>query len=175
MRPDPIWAEDVDLLKAREIQRLAETQLEDVIALATSGDSRAATLAAAMSAISAALLAAAVTILGFTAVDAVAVGSLVGSSAAFIIAGGLAVWSARPTDFYLRGYNPAALIPQPGDELMIVKWVTEDVARRIEHNRQVLARAGRLMNLSYAVSAAGIFLPLIVVTVHLLLGSSTFG
>ena len=148
--PLPAWSSDTDLAKAKEIQRLAEIQLEDVISIATSGDSRAATLGAAMSAISAALLATAVTVMGFTERDLVAIYALIASSACFIVGAGLAVASAAPTSFHLRGYSPVNLIGQPGDEAMIVRWAVEEGARKLERNRRVLARAGRFMLASYA-------------------------
>lgn len=153
------WSPDPDGKRTREIQRLAEIQLEDVIAIATSGDGRAATLGAAMSAISAGLLVAAVTVQGFTGHDYRAVVALYLASAFFIVAAGLAVSAAAPSDFYLRGYNPAKLASHGGTEEDIVRWATEDLARKLDHNARVLRRGGRLMWASYLCSLVGIVLP----------------
>ena len=160
--PQFTWAQDTDLRKAQEIVRLGELVMEDVRELATSGDSRAATLAAAMSAVAAGVFVAAITILGFAQRDINAVYALFASASFFVVSAGLAVLSAAPVDFYLRGFNPKSLAETLGDELQIAKWVAEDIAKKLDANRHILARQGRLLTACYYVAAAGTIVPLLV-------------
>lgn len=156
------WAADTDLSKAQEIVRLGELVMEDVRELATSGDSRAATLAAAMSAVAAGIFVAAVTILGFAKYDTKAVYALFASAAIFVLSSGLAILSAAPADFYVRGFYPKSLAETIGDELQIAKWVAEDIAKKLDANRKVLNKQGRMLIACYFTAAAGVILPLLV-------------
>jgi uncharacterized membrane protein YgcG len=153
------WATDTGIKKAQEVVRLAELQLEDILAVATSNDARAASWGSAMSAVSAGMLAAAGALIAVASPDWRVCAALIGSSIMFMVAAGVAIWSGGPVEFSVRGFSPENLASRQATLLDLAKWTANDANIRIQRNQKALARSGKCLKLAFKIAAAGIIFP----------------
>jgi hypothetical protein len=147
-----------------EISRQGESCLQGTMQLAVANDQRAVilsgvfgTAAAALAALLAALYTSPnVPPCAFLIAIAVA-GSLL------FVASIICAESAKPTDFFVTGYEPRLLAPGFASEDITpaLTDMLDDVQRRINHNRAALKHSGRL--LTVGVRIAEIALPMSVI------------
>jgi len=156
------WPPSVQINEAREIVRLGELQMEDIRELAISGDSRAGTISAALSAVAAGLVAAAVAVLQLKQPNIASIAALLCSATFFATAAGFALGAAFPSDFGIRGFDPAKLIGLDVNEFQIVKWNAEALVETIAHNTEKLRQASDRFRLAYFLSAGAIAVPALI-------------
>lgn len=136
--------QNVNDTAVREIHRQGEEVLKGTVALALAADQRATTLCGIFGGGAVALLAAAATILAGTNPTASLLVAALLSACLLFVASLLCASAARPTDFYVSGYEPRFLITSAADEMWMLRYAVEDVQMRIGANRKALEHAACL-------------------------------
>ncbi|QCB42340.1 hypothetical protein E5673_08940 [Sphingomonas sp. PAMC26645] len=131
---DTQWPALSDVNAAREIVRLGEIKMEDLLSMALAADTRANTLAYTFATVSAALLVTALGLGNVATPSHPAVWAAGAAAATFLASAGMAMWASRPTLFYTRGFNPRDLGPRAPTEIELLRWAAEDLADRIDVN-----------------------------------------
>lgn len=148
-----------------ELHRQAETCLAGTVQVALAADARATTLTGILGGGAVALLAGVASIIASDNYDkfhAVLWSALVVAIAWFVGAMSCA-WSARPTEFYVGGYEPRLLAQSATDRVWMLRYATEDLQKRIGANRDTLdqnatfLRRGLLSALLGVVVGVGLF------------------
>lgn len=156
---DANWPTGTKTEAVREIVRLAEAQLADMLTLAVAADQRAISQANMLAAVSAALLVAATTLPSIDGHDPWGVPTLLISAIGFLIAAGVSMYAARPVDFYPSGFQPKHLIECADDPDQLDRWVAEDLQDRIRANRSVLEHTAKFTTRAHRITALAIIMP----------------
>lgn len=143
---------DVPDPAAREMLRQGETYLKGLLAAGIGADQRATTLCGIFGAVAVALLAAAATIASGSHTDRSLIAGLIAAAVPLFLASFIFGRSGRPIDFYIAGYEPAKLLASATSENWMIRYVCEDIQRRIEHNREVLHKASVLINIGFGLA-----------------------
>ena len=142
-----------------ELHRQAETCLQNSMHLAIAADSRATMLGTIFCGGSVALLAAVATIIaGGSAVQLrSAIAALLVTAISFLIATAFCVVAGRPTEFFISGYEPRDLARSATqDRFWMLRYVTEDIQKRIDANKLRLQRSADLLNSGLIAASVGI-------------------
>jgi hypothetical protein len=126
---------------AREVLRLAELTMADLLHASLAADARATTLSGIFAGVSAAGLAAAVATGAMRHPDPGVVVVLGVMSAGFLGASFVCVHAGRPTEYFAAGYEPAKLQRCAADARWLVGYTVESLDRRIAHNKERLRRS----------------------------------
>ena len=141
-----------------ELHRQAEACLDGTVQVAIAADTRATTLAGIFGGGSVALLAGAATIVAGGNPDkfhALLVSALVAAGAWFVAAM-LCAWSGKPRDFFLGGYEPRLFAKSATDVTWMLRYATEDMQVRIDHNRTTLASNARVLRWGFYIAILGV-------------------
>jgi hypothetical protein len=144
--------DDVPEHTVREILRLGETYLDSTLKVAIAADQRATALMGIYGAVGVALLVSAATIGTRTQPDVSLIVSLGIVAFLLLVAGLICGRAGRPIDFYISGYEPKKIIKSSSHELWMLRYVCEDVQRRIDSNRQSLEKSSVLIFSSFIIS-----------------------
>ncbi len=129
-----------------ELHRQAEKFLEGTIEFAVASDARAASLASIFGGASVAIAAAAATLV--TSDETGKYSALISagfvSALFFFAAAVLCARGGRPVSFHAAGYQPRRLQKSAADAKWMLRYVTEDIQRRIDFNAASLERSARL-------------------------------
>ncbi len=160
-------AERIDLSGASsetiaELHRQAEVCLSDTLRLATAADQRATTMAGVFGAGSVALVAAAVTIFSAPGHRPALVTAALVAAVILFVASLLSAWAARPTDFFVAGYEPRFLAPSATDLTWMLRYATEDLQVRIDANREALESSARLLAIGLWLAMAALPIAILV-------------
>jgi hypothetical protein len=138
-----------------ELLRLGTDCLDGTIQLALASDQRGVTLGAFFGAGAVALLAAA----GAAAPGGGALPApFLVTAALLFFAAVLCAWSARPSNFYVGGYEPDLLAESAADLTWMKRHVISDVQRRVTANRRALRLAGSYTSCGMIVAAIAPFI-----------------
>lgn len=121
----------------REVLRQAEACLSGTVQLAMASDQRAATLAGIFTAVGVAIAGASTAL---AATGPFFLGALVASVLMFAAAASF-IYSARPVDFHVSGYEPEQLSKSAADPRWVMIYAISDTQERIRLNREVLRQA----------------------------------
>lgn len=133
----------------REIMRLAEVQLADLLTAAIAADHRAAAQASVLAAFGAAAIGAAVASFQGQNPDLRTAAALAVTGLGMVIAALVSGRAAQPSDYFASGYEPKRLLPAAGDHIMMLRGVARDMQARLEHNRASLERSARFTVAGY--------------------------
>lgn len=129
----------------KELLRQGEACLSEILRIAIAADSRATTFCGIFGAAGIALLAASATNFSGQHPELAFIFSAVTAAFLFLYASALAATAARPTDFYLGGYEPSLLAPV-ADHLSQLRYIAADIQVRIDANRTAMKRSAARVN-----------------------------
>jgi hypothetical protein len=140
----------------REMHRQAEACLNGTVQLALAADSRATALTGIFGAGAVALLVMVAAVLTGDNSNLALV--CAGSAAAALLFFGALVcaWSARPVDFHVGGYEPRLLAVAAGDEVEMIRGVTENIQTNIDANRAALDKAAHTVERGAQLAGASV-------------------
>lgn len=150
---EPFDWTDIKDSAVKEIVRLAELQLSDLLAASLSADQRAVTQAGILTGFGAALLAAAAAVAD--SAHATAWSALV-AGAGMIVAALISGVAAKPIDYRASGHDPKNLLGAARDEARMLQFLAEELQVRIEKNRAVLERTATCTSVAYNCALASI-------------------
>jgi hypothetical protein len=148
--------DDIPEHTVREILRLGETYLDSTLKVAIAADQRATALMGIYGAVGVALLVSAATIGTRTQPDVSLIASLSVVSFLLLISGLICGRAGRPVDFYISGYEPKKIVKSSADDLWLLRYVCDDVQRRIDSNRQSLEKSSILILSSFIISGVSV-------------------
>jgi hypothetical protein len=148
--------DDIPEAAVREILRQGETYLDATLKVAIAADQRATTLMGIYGAVGVALLVSAATIGTRAQPDFSLIVSLGVVASLLLLAGLICGRAGRPIDFYVSGYEPTKIIKSSTHELWLLRYVCEDVQRRIDSNRRSLERSSVLIVSSFIISGLAV-------------------
>jgi hypothetical protein len=146
----------------REILRQGETYLDGTLKTGIGADQRATTLMGIYGAIGVALLVVAATLETRPQPDLSLIGAIVVTAFLVLLAGVICGLAGRPIDFYVGGYEPEKIVRSSTDELWLLRFVCEDLQRRIDINRRTLEKSAALISKSFLVAGAAIVVGIVV-------------
>lgn len=146
----------------REILRQGETYLDGTLKTGIGADQRATTLMGIYGAIGVALLVSAATLATRAQPDLSLIGAIVVTALLVLLAGAICGFAGKPIDFYVAGYEPEKIIKSSTDELWLLRFVCEDLQRRIDMNRRSLEKSADLISKSFLVAGAAIVVGIVV-------------
>jgi len=129
----------------REIHRQGEEVLKGTVQLALAADQRATTLCGIFGGGAVALLAAAATILAGSNLSAPSLIAALVTALLLFVASLFCASAARPTAFFVGGYEPRFLISSGTDEMWMLRYASDDLQDRIDANRKALDHAASLV------------------------------
>lgn len=74
----------------------------------------------------------------------------------------LCAWAAKPSDFYVSGYEPRRLITATSDIIWLERYTIEDIQFRIEANRVEINREAKFLKTDLVLAMAGIGMGLLI-------------
>lgn len=137
-RPD---FSNISLAAIKEMHRQGENCLKGTVQLAIAADQRATTLAGVLGGVSAAIMTVAAPLFMSASSNLALTCATLAILLFLFIGAGCAAYAAKPSDFYVAGYEPRRIAcSAQGDEpeLWILRYATEDLQTRIDANRQAL-------------------------------------
>lgn len=146
----------------REMMRLAELQLNDLLAASLAADQRATNQCGVLAGFGAALLTAAATLWLADEQQANASISALTAGVGMLVAAFISALAARPTAYMASGYEPRKLISVARDASEMLKGVIEDMQMRITHNRASLETSARLTGAATGCAFASIVVAAII-------------
>jgi len=151
----------------KELHRQGELCLLGTIQLALAADQRATTLSGIFGAGAVALAAAMAGLVSGEHPNLVLIASAA-TTAFFLFVGALlCAWSAKPTDFFVGGYEPRYLAVSCADEVYALRYAAEDLQVRIDANRDTLEKSALRQTWGRRVAAAGVPAGVIVLCIML--------
>ncbi len=126
-----------------ELLRQGQECLAGTVQLAIASDQRATALAGIFGAGFVALLATGAAIFTGDHYNASLFFACISTAMALFAASFICAWAARPTDFYLGGYEPRHLSKSSSDLSWMKRYASEDVQQRINANGRRLKSASR--------------------------------
>lgn len=121
-----------------EIHRQGELCLQGTMQLALASDIRATTMAGVFGAGAVAIMAVIATLADR---GGAIVWAALTTSGVLFLASLLCSWSARPTDFFVSGYEPKKLAVSASDAVWMLRYSAMDIQSRIDANRVCLSKA----------------------------------
>ena len=128
-----------------EFHRQGELMLQGTVQLATAMDQRATTSSGIMAGGAVALLTAAAAMSVADQPFHAFVWSAVATAVPLFVGAVLCAWAARPTAFFVAGYEPRKLLPAVRDKAWMLRFAAEDIQVRITANRRALESSSRLL------------------------------
>lgn len=148
----------IERSELEEIHRQGEACLQGTLQLALAADQRATIMSGIFGAGAVALLGAAAGVLGsatpLTNATPLLV-ALLSAAAIWIVGMVLCALAAQPVKFHVAGYEPKKLAGYAADRTEILRYASEDLQDRINHNRDALDDAGRYFKRGTRVGFAG--------------------
>jgi hypothetical protein len=135
----------VSIDKIDEIHRQGELCLLGTIQLAIAADQKATTLSGVFGAGSVALLAAIATMITGPTYNVAFIVAAGIASVLLFLATLICAMAARPTDFFIAGYEPKRLGQSQGDKLTMLRFAAEDIQDRLDKNRMALEKSAKLL------------------------------
>jgi hypothetical protein len=126
-----------------DMLHLGQECLSGTVQLALAADQRATALAGMFGGGFVALLATAAAVLTSEHLEISLFVACLTSAVGFFLAAVLCAWAAKPTDFYVGGYEPKLLAKSAEQPVWMKRYATEDMQRRIDSNRLCLVAASR--------------------------------
>lgn len=145
----------------REILRQGETYLDGILKVAIAADQRATTLMGIYGAVGVASLVSAATLGTRTQPDLPLIISIIAAALCLLVAGLMCGRAGRPIDFYISGYEPEKIMESSTEELWLLRYVCDDLQRRIDSNKQILKKSSALIFGSFAVAGSAVLVGLI--------------
>ncbi len=158
MTDEPWNWDGVSDATVREMMRLAELQLADLLTASIAADQRAAAQAGILAGFGAALIAIAATAGTGDAPQLAAAWGAFCAGVGMIWAAFMSGVASRPTDYFVSGYEPRRLLGAAVDEAWLLRCVVEDMQMRITKNRAVLDQTASLTDAAYKGALAAIAL-----------------
>lgn len=157
MTQQPEWNwEGVSEAALRDLIDLAESHLTVLFQAAIAADQRAIAQAGILGAFGAALLATAATLAAEAEPAWEVIASFLVAGAGSVLAAFLSGVAARPTGFLPTGDEPSRIVSNAKDHIWMLRFVIQDMQRRIEHNRDVLEKNASVTNAATALAFASI-------------------
>jgi len=125
---------------SREIVRLGEARMADILAISLAADQRANVQAYTLACIAAAIAVAAAAYANIGGHDPSAVWALTASAVLFLPATALAFVACAPVIYHTRGYAPSLIVGGANNEMQILMWTADEIQRRIDVNFAANAR-----------------------------------
>jgi hypothetical protein len=133
----------------REVLRQAEARLDGILKTAIGADQRATTLMGIFGAVGVALLVSAATIGTRTEPNVPLICAIVVAAIILLVAGVMCGRAGRPMDFHVRGYEPEKILVSSTDEIWLLRYICEDLQRRMDSDNEILVKSSRLINASF--------------------------
>lgn len=146
----------------REVLRQAETRLDSILKTAIGADQRATTLMGVFGAAGVALLVSAATIGTRPQPDLSLIFAIVSTATLLLIAGLMCGRAGRPIDFHVGGYEPEKILKSSTDEIWLLRYICEDLQRRMDLDSEILNKASRLINGSFILAGIGVVVGIVV-------------
>jgi hypothetical protein len=142
----------------REVLRQAETRLDSILKTAIGADQRATTLMGVFGAAGVALLVSAATIGTRVDPNFSLICAIVSTAMLLLIAGLMCGRAGRPIDFHVGGYEPEKIINSSTDEVWLLRYICEDLQRRMDSDNKILIKSSRLINASFIMAGMSIII-----------------
>lgn len=130
-----------------EFLRQGQECLAGTMQLAIASDQRAIAMAGIFGAGFIALLATAAAIFTGDRQNVSLFFACVGTAIGLFLASFICAWAARPTDFFVGGYEPRHLSKAVSDPVWMKRYAAEDVQRRIDANGKCLKSASKCVTI----------------------------
>jgi hypothetical protein len=143
---------DIPETSVREILRQAETYIDSTLKTAFAADQRATTLMGIYGAVGVALLVSAATLGTRAQPDLALIAAIIATGLCLLIGGVMCGTAGRPIDFYISGYEPEKIVKSSTDELWLLRYICEDLQRRIDLNKKILKKSSLLVLGSFLVA-----------------------
>jgi hypothetical protein len=156
----------------REILRQAEKYLDNSLKVAVAADQRATTLMGIYGAVGVALLVSAATLGTRPEPDLSIIGAITVMAVFLLVAGLLCGLAGKPIDFYVSGYEPEKIVESSTDQWWLLRYVCEDLQRRIDVNKQILQKSSWFIFGSFAVAGSSVLVGIIVFVVFRIMSLS---
>jgi len=153
---------DVSDSALREMLRQAETRLDSLLKTAIGADQRAITLMGVFGAVGVALLVSAATIGTRAEPNLPLIVAIVSTAILLLFAGLMCGRAGRPIDFHVGGYEPKKIIQSSTDEIWLIRYICEDLQRRMDLDQEILIKASRLINGSFIAAGMSVIVGVIV-------------
>jgi hypothetical protein len=151
------WA-DIPEPAVREILRQGEKYLDSTLKTAVAADQRATTLMGIYGAVGVALLVSAATLGTRVQPDPSLIMPIVATAFCLLIAGLMCGRAGRPVDFYVSGYEPDKIVRSSADELWLMRYICEDLQRRIDLNKAILKKSSHWIFASFFASGISVLI-----------------
>jgi hypothetical protein len=138
--------------------RQGEARIADLLTVSIAADERATALSSSFGALAAGLFAAVATILTIQKFDGAVTVSIGIAAIGSLIASFVCGYAGRPIDFFVGGYEPKSLIPSAVDEVWLLRYICQDVQRRIELDKKVLKQTALLTTVGTTVAIMSVLL-----------------
>jgi len=123
-----------------EVLRLGEATLAGTVQLAVAADQRATAMAGIFGAGFVALLAVAAAVVTNERYTPSLFFAALTTAAGLFVAAVYCALAARPSDFFVGGYEPRKIMKSTGNVVWMKRYVCEDVQKRIDANRRSLEK-----------------------------------
>jgi hypothetical protein len=146
----------------REMLRQAETRLDSILKAAIGADQRATTLMGVFGAVGVALLVSAATIGTRAEPEWSLIFAIISAAILLLVAGVMCGRAGRPIDFHIGGYEPEKILKSSTDEIWLLRYICEDLQRRMDLDRKILEKASRLISGSFIMAGMSVIAGVVV-------------